>query len=147
LELGIGYLNDYWAIPSVYFKTENTLSDASCGTCEDRIIDVESVMTQQSRAMVLWTLDHYVGQSFVGAQLPFQGIFSSLNELDASASFMFKVSRLGAFVGMSAMMQSFGFVFDSDNYKIGIQYTDEKQENEINLKRIKQTYVSGSYKL
>lgn len=147
LELSAGYLSGFWAVPSVYVRIENTLSKETCGTCTERIIDIESIFTQQSRAIILWSLDHYVGQSFVGAQLPFQGIFSQLNELDASASFMFKVSRLGAFVGMSAMMQSFGFVFDSANYKIGIQYSDEKQDNEINLKRIKHTYVSGSYKL
>ena len=38
-------------------------------------------------------------------------------------------------------MRSFGFLFTSQVYRVGVQYTDEKQDDSFEIQRTKQTYI------
>jgi hypothetical protein len=134
-------------LPSLGIRFENTLSQDFCDTCADTFIDVRHEFLRKTRLVASSFVSHPVGRSVLAVGIPYGGIFKSQNPLETTVSYIFQLSQLKSFVSFSPFIQSFGFLFASDIYHVGLQYTDEKQDNSIELERQKRTNVFASFSI
>ncbi|MBP9706937.1 MAG: hypothetical protein KBD78_04785 [Oligoflexales bacterium] len=131
--------------PSLSVKVENLAQDSECIECENRELDVERYFNQLSQVAVSSFIRHYYGRSIFGFSLPFWGLYQDLDRQAVAASYVYRIANLNTLASYSISKTSFGFILDTDNYSLGIQYTDEKQANYFKVSRMRQTYVSASY--
>ena len=140
----------YWRrewLPSLALRFENILSKDSCDSCETAFVDVEHDFLRKTRLMASSYVTHPVGKSVLAAGFPFAGIFRDHDPLERSVTYIFQLSQLNSFFSFSPLIYSFGFIFTSDLYRIGLQYSDEKQDNSIELERHKRTNVFASFSI
>src|SRR5262249_22661102 len=91
---------------------------------------------------------HAVGTSILGVAVPFFGAPNpAIDALKTTIAYSFRLSKLECFLAASPLIYTFGFLFDTSVYRLGILYSDEKQDNSIQIDRQKQTYVFSSFYL
>jgi hypothetical protein len=96
-----------------------------------------------------------VGQDFalplgtlgIEGQVCWQDLFDVWDQSRSPVALQYSLGRLRAYLSVSAWMSSFGFAFLAPFYQIGVQYTDEKQPNQIKIDREKMTYVFTSIRI
>ncbi len=116
-----------------------------CAACELRAVDIERNQLLYTAIRGGYHMDLSFGRFFFGVVLPFGGYLSEYRELETAAGMLYEIGTLRSYFSFSPAMRSFGFAFKSDLFLLGIQYTDEKQDNSLQLKRERHTYVHGSY--
>lgn len=83
----------------------------------------------------------------VGGMVPYQGIFKGLDRDASTFSLNYHLGHLDGFLSQSKYQSSFGFIFSSFLYQVGIKYSNEKQLNHVQLKRKKNVYFFTSLDL
>jgi hypothetical protein len=145
-----GSLAWFWRrewLPSLSVKFENLLSDDSCPECAIHFIDVEQDFLRTTRLTASSFVKHPIGRSLLAISVPYHGFLSSQDPLKQSVSYVFQLSQLNSFISFSPRNYSFGFLFASDIYRVGLQYSDEKQENSLDIERQKRTNVFASFSI
>jgi hypothetical protein len=147
VDLGFGAFvrREWW--PSLTLRTENLLSDAKCRDCSLHFLELTDGRLQSSRATLSSYVAHPIGKSVLTASVPFSGVFSALSRDGATISYLYQLSTLGSFFAISPYSRSFGFQFSGELGKIGIQYSNEKQDNSIEIERQKRTNVFATLTL
>lgn len=134
-------------VPSFGVLAQNVFNRFDCEDCRARLVDVEySVFTRVALHTSVF-FNHTYGKSIFAAQFPYEGFQFSPGVDVFSVSYVYKLSKLSSFASFSPLMYSFGFTFDAAMYRVGIQYSNEKQDNALEIERRKQTYVYGSLAL
>jgi len=144
-DASISLLSKHWFLPGVTLKVSNIAAGTDCETCDSDFFNLESHYLTNSSISSYFSVSHPIGQSLLGASMPFWGVYEDLDVLKIAGSYIFRLSKLHSFVSMSPLMRSFGFMFEAENYRVGIQYTNEKQDNSFQLQRVDQTYVFASF--
>jgi hypothetical protein len=75
------------------------------------------------------------------------GYFKKFDIFRTGAGIQYRLGGLTVYCSGSPLMESFGFSFDGPVYVVGIQYTNEKQSNDIQLDRQRMTYVYAKIQL
>lgn len=132
-------------VPVATLRIENLAQEDACPGCEERPIEIEPLFGRRSSLSLVWPVVHPIGASIMGAQLPFVGAFRSYDRLDGTVAYAYRIGSLGCFASFAPTITSFGFLFDADFYRMGIRYTDEKQDASLRIKRLKQVYVFAGF--
>lgn len=140
LDLSIGFLSKIWWFPTVGLNSFNLLNRGDCSKCSLRKIDLEDQFLPNFHLSISYWVPSYLGNSQLGVAVPFDQ-YARAGKSDSVLSYVYWISRLGVFASFSPMKYAFGFLFGTDNYQMGIQYTDEKQDDALQIDRRKQTFV------
>lgn len=144
-DLGLFAKNDAGERPSVGLVAENVFLPQARAIGEDRVLDLEPNFRRRLRLSTGYTVSHVTGSYHLSLQAPFWDFGRALDALGASAAFIYGIGRLRAFLSGSPLMAAFGFAFMSPHYHVGIQYTDDKQDNRLELRRRKNVYLFASF--
>ena len=144
-DVAMAIFSKRWYLPYFSLRIENVSKQQPCETCKKRFFDIERYFFARTIVGTGFTIPHPIGESALGAALPFWGTFSEFDKYQTALMYSYSISKLSSFVSASPLMTSFGFIFGADHYRVGIQYTDEKQDNSIQIKRQKHAYVFASY--
>jgi len=87
------------------------------------------------------------GNVWVGLAGKYNGLSRSVEMATSNAMAVYRLGLLDTYVSFAPAIFSFGFMFDSNLYRVGIQYTDEKQDNRISIPRKKNSYVHLAFRL
>ena len=110
-------------------------------------IDLTPWMRRRSALSIGQDFPMPLGILGLEGQFLWDGLFSAWDRYRSPLALQYSLGRLKAFLSASSLMSSFGFAFLGPYYQIGIQYTDEKQPNQIKLDREKMTYVFTSIRI
>lgn len=132
-------------LPSFSLVGENLFLAQRRPIDNDRILDLDPQFRRRMRVETGYTLVHATGTYFLGAQAPFWDAFREFDRYGASLAFAYGIGRLRAFTSFSPLMATFGFIFMSTFYHVGIEYTDDKQDNSLELQRHKDVYLFASF--
>ncbi len=136
------YYSKKWFIPTIGVRGENLTSADECDEkCKERYIDIDEPYRRRTSGVVGFSLPLNFGNAFVGTNLAFSGAFQEFRDDLTSAAIIYQLSKLNTYVSLSSHMRSFGFLFTGPAYKVGVQYTNEKQEDSLSIERTKKTYV------
>jgi hypothetical protein len=119
-------------LPDVGILVENVASEQPTNT---ERLDIVPYLRRKSSIGLGYTLEHETGKYHLGLNLPFWGLYERFDRLSTSVALAYTVAYLQAFTSFSPYANSFGFLFSSLFYKVGIQYSNEKQHNVVQLKR------------
>ena len=147
VDVAFAFLSKKLFVPTLSLTVFNVAGDPSCKDCDQRFFDVQAPIRRSVLASASVRIPHPLGVSNVGVSLPYGGASLALDQNGAALAYRYWLSRLGAFASYGAMLHSFGFLFGGESYQIGIQYTDERQDQQIQQERKKQTYVFTSLKI
>jgi hypothetical protein len=81
------------------------------------------------------------GDVYAAGRLPFIGRYGRPLWLDSSVSLSYRVPNLEVLAGYSPYVRSFGFIFSARVYNLGLQYTNEKQDNFLKFRRMEHVYL------
>jgi hypothetical protein len=73
---------------------------------------------------------------------PFKGYFTEYSGLDMIGSLSLRLEEVELIASFGAWARSFGFIFSGSSFRAGVQYRNEKQSNEIKLRRYDDLVVS-----
>lgn len=130
-------------IPTLQIKLDSLGSKRACqeDKCPEPLIDAEQNLLESSSAGLAYMIRHPLGMSSFSINIPFQGIFQDQRQDEVSMTAVYHLSHLASVLSFSPLKSSFGFMFYGELYSVGIQHTNEKQDNEIQIKRQKHSYV------
>lgn len=132
------FLNDTTSrFPDVAVVSTNVFNSQEKEIGQEQSLSLEPNFRRKTRVHAGYSLSNNFGSYFLGGQIPFWDAFREYDRLSTSASFVYGVGRLRMFTSFSPLMSSFGFLFMSSHYHVGIQYTNEKQDNSLELRRRK----------
>ena len=146
-DLGISWLSKIKWLPTTTLQLRQIGKSTSCRTCEHRQIEYDQSLEPVQSLHFSWSMNHNLGRSFFGSRLPFRDNLQTYDALDSSFTLGYKLNHLVMMSSFSPLMWSFGFIFEPGSYQLGIQYSDEKQDNQLELARQRQTYVYTTYKI
>jgi hypothetical protein len=146
-DISFSFLSKNPFLPSLGLSVFNVASDPACESCGRRFFDLEASFERSFLVSSSLRIPHPFGTSNIGLALPIRGASPKIDKDGAAIAWRYWLSRLGAFVSYGSMSHTFGFLFGPENYQIGIQYTDEKQDTSIQRERKKHTYVFTSLAL
>jgi len=141
MDFGMIWLPAASYLPTIGLVVRNSFGENACGHCESPTISVRHMTQTRSKVDAGYSINSRAGQFYLGLAQPFAGIMQTIDSSGHSIAIGHRLGHLQSFVSGSPMMQSFGFLFDYENYMVGIQYTNEKQENAIQLERQKDVYL------
>lgn len=133
--------------PSFALVGENLFDAQLSPVGKDRPLSIEPIFRRRMRIHTGYTFTQKSGSYSVNLQLPFWDYFADLDRLGSSFGLVYGIGRLRVFTSFSALMSSFGFNFMGSYYHVGIQYTNEKQDNSLELKRRKNVNLFFSFNL
>jgi hypothetical protein len=139
-DAGIIIRNNHVWLPEIGLRIDRLLNtDAKQYSLSK--IDLTQLLTRRSLASVGKVFDLHLGSIGVESSMFFRDAFQAVDIYQTSLGLQYSLGSLRAFISASPMMESFGFAFQGPFYLLGIQYTDEKQANELQVKRQRMTYV------
>lgn len=147
LDLSLGWISKTSFLPSLLLRGTQLLNPSRCGECAVTYFELESYFLTRSSTSLVWTIRHPIGESIGGINVPFEGLYRKEDQDRAAVSYTYKLSNLSSFLAYSMTQSSFGFALDANFYKVGIQYTNEKQPFNILARRVNQTYVYAALDL
>lgn len=130
-------------LPSVGLRVDDLFRPEE-NADNERLLAIKPYFRRRSSIGFSYALENEFGRYHLGLSLPFTGTYSHFRNLDSVLSFIYGIGNLQAFVSYSGYMSSFGFHFKASYYQVGIQYTDEKQDNALELARQKNVYLFGT---
>ena len=145
LDAGLALTAAEGPLPNVSLVGENLFLSQEDERGERRLLDLEPLYRRRLRLGVGKTWMHDTGSYFLGLHLPFWDAAQSFDRYGASVAFIYGIGRLRAFTSFSPLMIAFGFLFMGEHYHVGIQYTDDKQDNSLDLRRHRNTYLFTSF--
>lgn len=131
--------------PTFSLTAENifTAQDPALGAT--RPLALEPIYRRIARLGTGYSFIHSTGSYSLGLQLPYWDAFREMDRQGASMALIYGIGRLRTFASYSQLMSAFGFLFMSSHYHVGIQYTSDKQDNSLELKRRKNVYLFVSF--
>ncbi len=144
-DLGLLFKDNLDRLPAISVSAENIFATQHDRIGEDALLDLEPNFRRRLRIGSGYTFSHVTGTYHLGLHLPFWGLGSSFDRYGASVALVHGIGRLRNFVSFSPFMTAFGFVFMSPHYHIGIQYTNDKQDNSLELRRKNNVYLFASF--
>jgi len=142
LDLGMTFVSKKSWIPSVSVNFENLAQDkVECPKCDLALMDLSNYFETSAEVSASISVLHPYGASVIGGFLPFRGIFKRAEQLLAGGSYAYVIRLLKIYGYATPMSRGFGFKFSSDLYNLSIQYTDEKQENLLQIDREQHVYL------
>ena len=144
-DFGLFVKNDTGSLPSFSLVGENIFSPQSYPVGSSRALALEPNFARRIRITSGYTYNHVSGSYHLSAQMPFWDFGAEFDRLGASTAFIYGIGRLRTFLSFSPLLRSFGFAFMSQHYLVGIQYTNDKQDNSLELRRRKNVYLFASF--
>lgn len=144
-DVGIFLENMENSLPNFSIVGENIISPQLQSLHTNRNLDLEPLFRRRVRVGVGQTMTHDTGSYYLGLQTPFLDFFREFDRYETSVGLTYGIGRLRGFTSLSPLMYSFGFSFMSDYYDVGIQYTSNKQDNSLELRRSKNVYLFASF--
>lgn len=143
----VGVISRRAFFPSLTIRGNNLVASKGCNYCRVSHITIDDEVAPYTIA----TLGSYIpldfGLLWLGVDGKYGGIEPKFNQYGSNALALYRLGYLDSFLSFSPAMVSFGFVFDSELYRVGIQYTDEKQSNELQIARKKYSYIHLGFKI
>ncbi len=139
-DAGLVVRNDHDWLPELALRVER-LHHGFSYQRQPAKIDLRDFLSRRSYVGVGKVFNLNLGSLGVESNLPFWDFYREFKPYQASLGIQYSLGGLRAFTSASPVMESFGFAFQGPFYLAGIQYTDEKQSNDLQLKRQRMTYV------
>lgn len=139
-DVGITLRNGHLWLPDFGLRVDR-LNHARGRQKSEAKIQVDQYYKRRSLASLGKNFKLHLGTFGVESSLPFNDAFRQADNYQTSLGLQYGLGGLKAFISVSPMMESFGFAFQGPFYLVGIQYSDEKQPNDLQLKRYRMTYV------
>ncbi len=139
-DAGLVIRNDHDWLPDIALRMDRLSHPASTSDSAGKI-DLNDFLSRRSYASFGKIFSLNLGSLGIESNVAFQDLYGELKLYQTSLGTQYFLGGLRAFVSASPVMESFGFAFQGPFYLAGIQYTDEKQPNELQLKRQRMTYV------
>lgn len=130
-------------VPGISLRVNNISTDPKPNT--DQKISLDALNSRSSEISISSSVNHGIGKSLFGSSIKFGDAFRKYDSEATAASYTFQLTHLGAFLSASQEMTSFGFLFQSKSYLLGIQYTNEVQSEDLTIRQQKQAYVYGNF--
>ena len=138
--------NSVWT-PTLAIRVQNIGEETTCETCDEKFISIEEHWLMKSSGKLLVSRQTSFGAVFVGVNLPFYGFFSELKERNIAVSGAYSIPGLVVAVSYSPLMVSSSFNFRVNYFELGVQYTEEKQDNQFEIERRKHSYVFTNFQI
>lgn len=146
-DVAVSFLSRTIALPTLSLRIDNVRQSQPCVDCEQKFFDIKSPLLTTASASMSFAIPHPIGHSMIGTVLPFFGPFRQFDQLKTTAAYAYRLSKLGCFASFSPLLHTFGFLFDSEVYRLGVLYSSEQYDNAHHIGRLKQTYVFTSFYL
>lgn len=144
-DLGFYMRRNHSWLPAFSLVADDTFTPQARDLGEDRPLTLVPNYNRVVRAGAGYTYTHSSGSYYLGVQVPYWDAFKKIDRLGASAAVIYGIGRLRTFASYSPLMSAFGFLFMSSHYQVGIEYTSDKQDNSLELKRRKNVYLFVSF--
>jgi hypothetical protein len=145
LDLGLTMTSKHEYLPDFGFVIRDLFSPQSPGVEAERNIDMEP----NFRSRIFYGLGYSLKSSFgslrASAVGSAYGFGRRWDRYSSALALKYSIGRLRVFTSFSPLMRSFGFVFMHSQYHVGIQYTNDKQDNVLALRRQKNMYLYATY--
>jgi len=145
--ISTGFLSRKAFVPSLTLRLNNIVEKERCDECHLSTIKIEEETKPYSNATVGFYGRLRYGKLWFGLKGRFSGLFSDIDKYTSNGLVIYKLGFLDTFLSVAPAITSFGFMFDSNLYRVGIQYTDEKQDNNLQIMRRKHSYVHLGFKI
>jgi len=145
--IATGLLSRRPFLPSLTLRANNVIEKEHCKECRISSISVDEEIKPFANATLGFYSRLGYGKLWCGVSGRFLGLFADLDMLTSGGLVIYKLGFLDTFVALAPAVTSFGFMFDSNLYRVGIQYTDEKQDNNLQIMRRKHSYVHLGFKI
>lgn len=144
-DLGVFVLPKNEAWPSFSLNAHDLFTPQEERIGQETAIDLEPQFRRKMRLGMGKTISKFYGSFHLGLELTFWDFFVDLDRFASSVSMIYGIGRLRAFLSGSPLMSAFGFLFMGMHYQIGLQYTNDKQDNSIELNRRRNVYLFMSF--
>ena len=133
--------------PSLTLRVNNVSLGKSCAFCRQGKIAIPDEIAPYGIATIGTYKDLAFGNLWLGLAGKYSGLTKKFDPTVSNFLAVYKLGGLDAFATFAPAIFGFGFMFDSNLYRIGIQYTDEKQNNALFIPRRKNSYVHLAFKV
>lgn len=145
--LALGMLSRKPLVPSVSVRVNNISTGETCRKCKESKIFIADELETYTTATVGAFQNLQFGKIWVGLAGKFRGERQIPDRYASNALIAYRLGYLDSFLSVAPAIYSFGFMFDTALYRVGIQYTDEKQDNDLQISRRKHSYVHLGFKI
>lgn len=130
-------------VPGISLRVNNVSTNPN--STSDNKITLDNINGRSSEISISSSVNHKIGKSLFGSSMQFRDVYGKYDKDALAVSYTFQLTHLGTFLSASQDMTSFGFIFHSKAYLLGIQYTNETQDEDLTIRQQKQAYVYGSF--
>lgn len=134
-------------LPSLSVRFDNITASEKCKACREGTITIDSEISPYASANLGFYAPMKLGLLWTGVGAKYGGVEPTFDSKSSNVLLLYRLGFLDSFVSLAPSIVSFGFNFDSNLYRVGIQYTDEKQNNELQIARKKHSYIHLGFKI
>jgi hypothetical protein len=145
--VAISLLSKQPYFPTLSIRANQITSSDPCQACRSGGITIAEEIAPHVAASLGGFAPVGFGLLWIGATGKYNGLSKTFNDKASGLSALYKIGFLDSFFSIAPSIVSFGFMFDANLYRIGIQYTDEKQSNELQIARKKHSYIHLGFKI
>jgi hypothetical protein len=141
----ITYRSPRWFMPTVTLALE----DLFVPKPEENqfLIDLDPYFQPRGYLSLVYEAPVGLGAGYFGVVIPFTEQWSQDKGPQTAVTVAYALRNLQSYASFSSAKTAVGFLFAYDLFSVGIQYTQEKQDNSIKIDREPQTNVFASIDL
>lgn len=145
--IAISLLSKKPLFPTLSLRANQITASDPCKACRSGGVTIAEEIAPHATASLGAFKNVGIGLLWLGVTGKYSGFSKSFNDKASGVSALYKIGFLDSFFSISPSIVSFGFMFDANLYRVGIQYSDEKQSNELQIARKKHSYVHLGFKI
>jgi hypothetical protein len=130
--------SDDTLVPSIGLVGRNL---AHSGPDKERPLGITYRLRRSISAGASWLYVTDTGEYSIGVSSIYRGETLRMDRDESAVAFSYRIGGLQSFVAMSPISRGFGFMFIHTVYIVGIKYSNEKQENPLQLQRKNHVYL------
>ncbi|SMF65087.1 hypothetical protein [Pseudobacteriovorax antillogorgiicola] len=146
-DVGLNLAHKSTWLPHIGVLIKNLASERHCWKCDQNLLDIESNFKQVIDISLSKFIATPYGRFMAATHLPVQGYDFNQSRYDWSHSLAYVTPNLQAFLSSSALKSSLGLILSTNNYRLGIQFSNEKQANRLQIERQQRSNVFLSYQI
>ncbi len=145
--LAVSILSKKPFLPTLSLRVNQITSSDPCKACRIGGVTIAEEIAPHASASLGGFAPVGFGLLWLGVTGKYSGLAKKFNDKASAFSAIYKIGFLDSHFSIAPSIVSFGFMFDANLYRIGIQYSDEKQSNELQIARKKHSYVHLGFKI
>lgn len=127
-------------LPQISLSVFNVNQYSDCSECVSRRVNLRNDLVRHYTGTAAFSVPVRYGQLNLSVKGTYNEI-AGVDIYDSPVNIAYKISAFTTAYTFSARRSGVGFTFNTDGYELGLQVSDEKQENTLQIDRKTQTYV------